>query len=138
MNSFEYGQDPELYAGDQVSVYLQLVDESTGSMSSVATPYWATFGVPSGGQQVLGAARRYMPAAGATLQVTLDSVDDAQKIVRYATQPFAQDASIWRLDLAPADPITGTVDLRFLLLEGSVPHRALLRGGLRVRSTVRI
>lgn len=138
VNTFEYGSEPSFYQNDNQTIYFQIVDEDTGSMSSVATPFWASFGVPSGGQQVLGAARRYMPSSGATLQMTLDSVDSEHQIVRFVSQPFPGDGSIWRLDLTPTDPVNGTVDAIIVLTEtGGVRHSARISGALRIQTMAR-
>lgn len=119
VNSFEYAEVAEFTEGDPTSVYFQLIDASLDK---------ATRGfVPSG--------RRYVPAVGATLSVVVESLDDAKLITRFATQPFATDGSIWRLDFMSSDTIRGTANLRLRLTEGSVVHTGLVKNGLRIAST---
>lgn len=120
VNAWSYASDPpSWYEGDTQVVYFQLVDQHAGCTDGP------------------GQGRRYMPAAGATLTVLFDSLDGARAVTKVATQPFAQDPSIWKVDIATNDTIRGTVDLIVTLTEGSVVHRARLRGGVRVRSTTR-
>ncbi len=95
VNSFEYADAAEFTEGDAPSIYVQLVDAGK-------------------------AQQRYMPASGAALQVTFDHVDDARKIVRAATQPYALDPSIWRIDTLVTDKLRGTIPLRLKLTEGAV------------------
>lgn len=108
VNSFDAATEVTFTEGDAASVYLQLVDEDTK----------------------LG---RYMPAVGATLEVTLDNLDSAKRVVRAATQPFAQDPSIWKVDVLPTDKVAGTVTLRLKLTEGLKVTRGSKKAALLVR-----
>lgn len=105
VNSFEYTQVAQMTAGDQTDIYFQLADASKNQPGVL-------------GSEPLGF--RYMPAAGATLQVVLKSINDAKTVTRYAAQPFAQDGSIWRLTLMATDTIEGTFGLQLLLSEPAV------------------
>jgi hypothetical protein len=119
LNAWRYAQNnPSFYEGDTVTIYLQVVDG----------------GSDNGDQR----PRRYMPAAGAVLTVDLDSVDSAKRVMRTLTQPFAQDPSIWRMDIASTDPFRGTVDLSFRLTEGAAIHSARVKAGLKISSTQRV
>ena len=100
-NNFVYSQQVEFTAGDSANIYLQLVDLDKNQAN------WGFY--PSG--------LRYMPAAGATLQVTIKSIDVSQTFIRYATQPFAQDPSIWTFSILPTDPVGGTVNITLQLTE---------------------
>lgn len=61
---------------------------------------------------------RYMPAVGATLVVTLASVDQAYVLVRPAVQPSPLDPSIWQLTFLPTDfPNGGTFSWSMVLTE---------------------
>jgi hypothetical protein len=62
-----------------------------------------------------------MPAAGALLSVVFDSIDVAKKITKVASQPFATDGSIWKVDLTTQDTakLVGTVGMSFTLTEGT-------------------
>jgi hypothetical protein len=106
VNSFEATEAVCFVESDPQDVYLQLVD---------LTKHF-----------------RYMPAAGATLQVVVDNIDDGKKITRFATQPFSQDPSIWKLTIMASDSVRGTVNLRLTLTEGSAIRRGQVQAALRV------
>lgn len=101
VNDFDVVDRMEFNEGDAPAIYLQLID---ANKRRSCQGY-----VPTG--------LRYMPADDATLQVTIENVNAAKKIVRLAEQPFAQDPSIWKLSLMPADSVAGTLNLRLLLTE---------------------
>lgn len=116
VNTFRPADRWQMMEGDAPSLYFQLVDKSVDlPVEGFNPPY-----------------RRYMPAAGATLQVTLESLNSAKQIVRFATQPFAQDPSIWRLNLLSTDPIRGTVSMRLKLTEGVVITNGYLQPAIEV------
>lgn len=117
VNSFDHVTSIELGAGDPSTVYFQLVDASVHRSEDGYRP----------------AGRRYVPAAGATLQVVLENIDDAKKITRYATQPYAQDPSIWALSIQASDAIEGTVPLRMTLNESGTIRHVTLRAALYLR-----
>jgi hypothetical protein len=118
VNSFEYAQVGQFTRGEAASVYFQLIDDSLdGALKGFA---------PSG--------RRYIPATGATLSVVVNSIDDAKKITRVATNPFPDDRSIWKLDFLTTDKIDGTATLQLTLTEGSVVRKGLVKNGLRIAS----
>lgn len=108
VNSYEYMPgSPEFFAGDNQTVYFQVIDASLDRSD----------------QGFMPAGRRYMPLAGATVTVTLVNIDDAKQFDRSASQPFAQDTSIWSIPILPTDPIDGTVRLSFVLAEtGRILH----------------
>lgn len=118
VNSFDYAEAAEFTEGDTPVIYFQILD----------------LGKDSGLRGFMPAGRRYMPAAGATLQITLDNTDDAKKFVRAATQPFATDPSIWRIETLTTDKLRGTIAMRLLLTEGSVITRGSLKAAILVRS----
>ena len=118
VNSFEYAQEAEFTEGDPASVYFQLTDASLDkSVDGFVPP-----------------GRRYVPASGATLQCIIESIDDSKEITRFATQPFANDGSIWRLDFLASDKIRGTANLRLKLTEGAVVRSGLVKSGIRIYS----
>jgi hypothetical protein len=87
------------------SLYFQLVDASKNDSSQYR---WPGF--------------RYVPAPGAFLQVNLRHINNANNIVRVATQPFPfQDPSIWAVQLLPTDVCAciGTPDIMLSLTENS-------------------
>jgi hypothetical protein len=100
VNTFSYAQVAEFTEGDAPTIYFQLIDESLDRDSR-----------PAG--------RRYMPAAGATLQVVIHNIDDAKTATRFATQPFAQDPSIWSISLLTTDTVRGTCSVKLTLTEGA-------------------
>lgn len=101
VNGFSYANQAEMTQGDTPTIYFQLVDASLDRPEQGFVP----------------AGRRYMPAAGATLTVVLDSIDDSKKVTRVATQPFAQDPSIWAIPILSTDKIRGTVNMKLTLTE---------------------
>ena len=103
VNSFRSTTQFNFTEGDSPLLYFQLVDSSLDT--------WSEGFNPSG--------RRYMPAAGATLMVSLDSVNAYNKVLRMATQPFAQDPSIWAFQILSSDAIRGTIPMKFALNESS-------------------
>lgn len=111
VNSFEAVDQLSWTEGDALFIHFQLVDASLDTHLQGYEP----------------PGRRYVPAAGATLSCILESVDDAKKVTRLATQPFAQDGSIWRLQILATDLIRGTPQLRLTLTEGAVVTRGLAK-----------
>lgn len=119
VNDYDYTDNAQWTAGDVVSLYFQLVN------LTLDRPAQGFF--PSG--------RRYVPATGATLTVTLVNIDDAVQIVRSASQPFpTTDPSIWRLDVLASDTIRGTCDVVLALTEGSVRTSGRVTGGVLISS----
>lgn len=111
VNSFEPVETLKATENDTIDVYFQLVDKS------LDTPQQGFY--PSG--------RRYMPAAGATLQVVMQSIDGAKTLTRFAVQPFTQDPSIWRLPVLSSDKIKGTYNLQLTLTEGGKVTRGVIQ-----------
>lgn len=101
-------------------LYLVLVDESLDRFRAGFSPD----------------GRRYCPPAGSTLSVTLDNLDAAKKITRSATQPFAGDASIWKISLLTTDAgkIRGTVSVLLTLMEPAKTIKGMLKAAIAVRA----
>lgn len=119
VNNFQYVQTVSLTEGDSNRFYFQLVDPTQDTSL----------------QQFKPAGRRFVPAAGATLQVTFLNIDDEKVITdRVASQPFVGDASIWYVDIAPTDPLRGTVSLVLKLTEGGKVTRARVNAVLAISS----
>lgn len=118
VNSFEYASAAEFTEGDTPTIYIQLLDMSQDKAIEGFAP----------------AGRRYMPGAGASLQVTMDNVDSAKKVGRSATQPFPQDQSIWCFPIYDSDKVRGTVTLRLELNEGGRITKGSLKAGMLVSS----
>lgn len=103
VNSFDYCNQAEWVAGDTVTLFFQLVDASKDRMEKGFVP----------------AGRRFVPAAGATLSVTLTNIDDAKVVTRNAAQAYSTlDGSIWSVSILSTDTISGTCDLVLSLNEG--------------------
>jgi hypothetical protein len=102
VNNFVESPKVFMTEGDTIDIYLQLRDMAVNSAG-------ANFNPPG---------RRFVPAAGATLQVTIDHIDNARKIVKFASQPFPGDLSIWKISIAATDKIVGTRSLKLVLNEG--------------------
>jgi hypothetical protein len=117
VNDYDYVDEVEFTEGDAVRVHFQLIDASKDKPL----------------QQFKPAGRRFVPAVGATLKVTLANIDDDKGVVeRLAVQPYAGDASIWYVDIAATDKVRGTVDLVFKLTEGTRVTRGRLSAALAV------
>jgi hypothetical protein len=119
VNSFEYADVAEFFQGDPVTVYFQLIDASQDR----------------GSQGFVPPGRRFVPAPGATLTCIVESIDIAKQIVRLASQPFAQDGSIWALQFFPTDIIKGTANLRLNLVQNGQATNGILVDAFRIRST---
>ena len=118
VNSFQHDLNLSWTQGDALDVYIQLLDASLDRADQGFNP---------GG-------RRFCPAAASTLSVVLENLDDAKKITRMATQPFAGDASIWKLVINASDKIQGTPQMRLTLTEGAKVTRGVAKMLFRVQS----
>lgn len=119
VNSFEYAESATWTEGDQVTLYLQLIDASLDTDMKGFFP----------------AGRRYMPPATSTLSVQIQNIDSARVVTRQATQPFAEDASIWAVSILTTDVIHGSPQLVLTLTEPSKTVRGIVKGAVKVYST---
>lgn len=101
VNNFIYSQQLKMMAGDPAEFYFQLVDLEQNPASCGFNP----------------AGLRYMPQTISTLAITFINIDSAKQFTRFASQPFAQDPSIWKVELLATDPINGTVSINGVLTE---------------------
>jgi hypothetical protein len=116
VNSYDPVVAKSATSGDAFDVYFQLVDNSK---------HKATHGYyPEG--------LRYIPATGASVEVTVLNLDSSRQFVRAATQPFSQDASIWKISILSTDPVAGTVSLKIKLTESGQTKTFILNGALRL------
>lgn len=101
----------EVTAGQEESVYFRLVDQALSG-------------------------RRYCPAVGATLMVTIPALDASQSITRSAVAAApGQDTSLWRLPILDTDlPTSGTRSLLLILYEGATIRRGLAHQALRIKA----
>lgn len=118
VNAFEFANQVTITEGDTPTLFLQLIDLGRNKAAEGFVP----------------AGLRYVPAEGAQLQVTLDSIDSARKVVRSATQPFPSDPSIWAVQLVESDKVRGTVSVKLALTEEMKVTYGLLQAGLRAES----
>jgi hypothetical protein len=122
VNSFGYATQVEASSGDAFTAYFQLIDKDQHKNIEGVFPE----------------GLRYMPLTGASVLVDVNSIDDAKKFTRSATQPFAQDPSIWALSFMAADPLAGTVGLKIRLNESGVIRTVFLQAALRINGTLEI
>jgi hypothetical protein len=121
VNNYNVSTSPiiEFTEGDSLNVYIQLTDLTKDKQSD-----------PPG--------RRYVPAAGSTLSVVIENIDDAKKITRTCSMFDALDGSIWTFAILPTDLIRGTSTMRLVLNEnGKVTYGKVL-GAFRVQSQTAI
>lgn len=118
VNTFEYVDQLPFTEGDApLDIYLQITDLSKDRLVQGFKP----------------SGRRYIPAVGALLQVTIQNIDQSKTIVKSATQPFAGDTSIWKIQLLTTDPvINGTLSLTLKLTEGSTITNGFVFNALSV------
>lgn len=117
VNSMEAVTELSVTSGDPQTVFVQLID---------AVRHRDDANAP---------AVRYMPAAGATMSLVFDNIDTAKKVTKVASQPFATDGSVWKVDLTTQDTakLSGTVSLVFTLTEGTRVVSGRLQAALLVK-----
>lgn len=113
VNTFDYATQVSFTQGDGPTIYFQLINAAKDRPDQGFNP----------------SGRRYMPAAGATLSVLVDTLDDAKKITRVASQPFSNDPSIWSLTFMSTDTVRGTATLRLTLVESAQTTRGSSQPG---------
>lgn len=121
VNHFETVAVVEFYQGTGPDIYLQLVNKGADQEN-----------VPPG--------RRYVPAANSALEVTITNVDPALTVVADATQPFAEDGSIWKVANDPQNEVDltallGTYSLKLKLTEGTKVTYGFVNMALNVKSS---
>lgn len=100
INSFGFGNQWQIRAGEPNTLYYQLVDLDQIDLSTKAP-------------------LRYIPASGATMQVKFPSIDDSMTLLITAAAVSASDGSLWSVPLtALQTPASGNVI--FSITEGSV------------------
>lgn len=119
-NNFTYEDAVEFTEGDTLYVFIQLIDTTLDKADQGFKP----------------AGRRYAPAAGSTLSVVINNIDTAKTYTKTATQPFATDASIWRISISSSDAIVGTSDMKLTLTETAVVTRGIIKSGIRAQSQI--
>jgi hypothetical protein len=119
VNQWYYANQAAVQEGQANEIYLQLVDldKTPGTEKSSALPDFPL--------------RYITQATVATLEATFPSIDDAQEIVVAASQPFADDKSIWKISLTNTQlPKSGNFKLK--LTEDGADKHILVRNGVTV------
>lgn len=116
VNNFEFATEAKFTEGDATDVYFQLIDKSRDRANEGVNP----------------PGRRYIPESGATLSVTVDTLDDAKKITRVCSV-VSEDRSIWKLTILATDTVRGTANLRLTLTEGVKVTRGSLETALSIQ-----
>jgi|ERR1017187_223341 hypothetical protein len=101
VNDFVFATEIRSTVGDAVSLYFMLSDAEKNLGQHGYNP----------------SGLRYIPVAGSTLQCIFTNINNRKQFNRWATQPFAQDSSIWQVPVLATDPVSGTVSMRFILTE---------------------
>jgi hypothetical protein len=101
VNDFQSSTQLEYHVGDATDFYLQLVDMDKNSTQQGFYP----------------SGLRYCAITAATLQVTFINISNSKQFVRFASQPFATDTSIWTVPLLATDTLQGTVSIKCVLSE---------------------
>lgn len=119
VNSFEVADQASWFEGDATYMYFQLID------ISLDTDMKGFY--PSG--------RRYMPPATSTLTVQIQNIETVKVINRLATQPFPEDASIWRIQILSTDAIHGAPQLMLTLVEPARTIKGMVKNAVKIYST---
>lgn len=97
LNTFQYTNQwivrQDGNSGEEQSLYFQLVDLDKDGI-------------------------RYMPEVGAVVVVTFPDLDQSVQAVKTATNPFADDKSIFKIDLTVLD-IIASGNVKFQITEGN-------------------
>lgn len=120
VNTWDYPEQLSFTQGDTVDVYFVIMDAGTDRVNQGFVP----------------AGRRYIPAVGATLNVTLTNLDPTQNITRPCENPFTDpdrsDCSIWTLSILASDMLYGLVNMQLQLNEGGKITNGFLQGAFMV------
>lgn len=119
VNQWQYTNQASVQEGQANEIYLQLVDldKTPGLEKSVALPDFPL---------------RYISQAAVTaLEATFPSIDDTQQIVVSATQPFADDKSIWKISLAN-DQLPKSGNFKLKLTEDGLDKFILVKSAISV------
>lgn len=105
LNNLKYINQLSVTQGETADLYFQLIDVDTKDQKN----QWGN---------------RYMPASGATLQVVIKSVNDANTLTKTATMAFpSDDRSIWKISLSSTD----TSNMAGINLQGTLTEGASIK-----------
>lgn len=119
VNNWQYSSQASVQEGQANDIYVQLVDldKAHGTEKSAAFPENPLRYIPQG--------------AVIALTATFPSIDDAAELVIVASQPFADDKSIWKITLSSTQlPKSGNFKLK--LTEDGVDKFILVKNGVSV------
>lgn len=116
VNNYRVAPQVEWTEGDTVTFYLQLIDTQADTAAQGFNP----------------PGRRYIPAAGATLSVVLENINDDKQVTKTATNPYANDTSIWAVSILSTDLIRGTPQMRLTLTQSAVATRGVLKNAVKI------
>jgi len=118
VNHFQYEDQAYIVEGSSNEFYFQLVDldKLTYGKDSEALPDHPL---------------RYMPATGSTIVAEFDSLFEDDQFTINATQPFPQDASIWKVEMTE-EQIPKSGNFIFTLTENSKSKRVVVRSAITV------
>lgn len=108
-NQFTYNQ------GSTADLYIQLVNLDYNSSNEVP-------GIP------------YHALTGATLQVVLSALNTANVLTAMATQPFANNSSIWKISI-PSTALFSSGNVKLTLTEGLIISTGSIINGIIVQSS---
>ena len=129
VNSFTYGNQWIVRAGDPNVLYFQVVDLDQGPANVIAQPN-PIFGQGSSLSGNIGLRYMVGVSAAAAVTVTFPSIDDTQVLALPAVQD-PNDKSIWSVTLGPNQkPASGNV--HFAVAEGSSIRRFSALNALNV------
>lgn len=115
INDFEYVSPLQMNEGNATRIYIQLVDLNRKLCADLNGTYYM----------------RYMPVAGATLKVTIDSIDDDAIIEKNASQ-VTGDASLFYFDIY-ANEVLGSGNLHLALTEpGPIVSTGVINNALAI------
>lgn len=135
INSFVYGNQWIVRAGDPLTLYFQIVDLDQGPSAVIGGSYGS---LNESSQLSGGVGIRYLPGVseGTTpvqVIVKFPSIDDQLVIETIATVADPNDGSIWRVSLGSNQiPMGGSV--QFSISEGSMTRRFKVLGMLSVET----
>lgn len=105
INSLKYINQISTIQGETLDIYFQLIDVD----SKTQLNQWGN---------------RYIPAVGATLQIVINSINDANTLTKFATQVFpADDRSLWKVSLLA----TETANMAGINIQGTLTEGASIK-----------
>ena len=111
-NNYDYTPQFTYNQGSTVDLYLQLTNLDWNGTEIPGIPYHASI--------------------GATLQVVLSALNTANVLTSAATQPFANNTSIWKISI-PATANFSSGNIALTLTEGLIVSKGTIINGISVQ-----